>query len=150
MSDDQTVQGSTLRWSEPLAVESTAAVQRGQVARILHSLDTHPGLALTRIVKEGRCAGARTLLHRFADWPGHRRNPQWIVAVLHETGVDLIASADAPDAGGETPLHWAATTTMWTWSTLGSTPGGGHQPGRWGNQTPLDGARRAMAPELVA
>jgi uncharacterized protein len=48
-------------------------------------------------------------VHLFADWPGHRRNPQGIVAVLHEAGADLNASMDAPNSEGETPLHWAAS-----------------------------------------
>jgi uncharacterized protein len=66
-------------------------------------------VALARIVKDGERAGARTLLHLFADWPGHHRNRQGIVAVLHEAGADLNPSMDAPDSGGETPLHWAAS-----------------------------------------
>jgi uncharacterized protein len=44
-------------------------------------------------------------LHLFADWPGHRRNPQGVVAALAEAGADLNAASN----GGETPLHWAAS-----------------------------------------
>jgi hypothetical protein len=113
MSDGQATPGLTLRWNEPLAVEITAAVQRGQAARVQRLIDRHPGLARARIVKDGEAAGSRTLLHLFADWPGHRRNPQGIVATLHAAGADLDASMDAPDAVGETsaetPLHWAAS-----------------------------------------
>ena len=66
---------TTLRWNDPLAVEATAVVQRGQADRLRRLLDQHPELARIRIVKDGEAAGQRTLLHLFADWPGHRRNP---------------------------------------------------------------------------
>jgi ankyrin repeat protein len=94
-----------LRWNDPLAVEITAAVQRGQADRVRHLIEKHPGLGKAWIVKDGEAAGERSLLHLFADWPGHRRNPSEIVAVLHDAGADLNASMD----GGETPLHWAAS-----------------------------------------
>lgn len=98
-----------LRWNEPLAVEVTAVVQRGQADRVRHLLDKHPGLARARIVKDGESAGSRSLLHLFADWPGHRRNPREIVAVLVAAGADPNA-AMLPGAGHqETPLHWAAS-----------------------------------------
>jgi len=109
---------ATLRWNDPLAVEATGVVQRGQADRLLHLLDKHPELARIRIVKDGEAAGQRTLLHLFADWPGHRRNPQQIVAVLVAAGADPDAPgipADPgtpPPPGGqsqETPLHWAAS-----------------------------------------
>jgi hypothetical protein len=43
------------------------------------------------------------------DWPGHRRNPSGIVAVLAEAGADLDASMVGLDGPSETPLHWAAS-----------------------------------------
>jgi uncharacterized protein len=95
----------SLRWNEHLAQEITAAVQRGQAERVRHLIDKHPGLARAWIVKDGEAAGHRSLLHLFADWPGHRRNPRQIVTVLSEAGADLNASMD----GGEAPLHWAAS-----------------------------------------
>jgi hypothetical protein len=103
----------TLRWNDPLAVAATAAVQRGQADRLRRLLDKHPELARVRIVKDGEAAGHRTLLHLFADWPGHRRNPQQIVAVLVAAGADPDAPGIPGDQGGdqshETPLHWAAS-----------------------------------------
>lgn len=105
MSDDAETEELTLRWNEPLAVEITAAVQRGQSDRVTRLVNDHPGLARAWIVKDGEAAGWRLLLHLFADWPGHRRNPQGIVAALCEAGADLNAS----HAGGEAPLHWAAS-----------------------------------------
>ena len=99
----------TLRWNEPLAVEATAAVQRGQADILRRLLARHPGLARAWIVKDGEAAGARSLLHLFADWPGHRRNPRDIVTTLAEAGANLDASPDGPNGPGETPLHWAAS-----------------------------------------
>jgi uncharacterized protein len=109
MSADESTPELTLRWNEPLAVEITGVMQRGQAEQLRHLLDKYPDLARARIMKDGESAGARTLLHLFADWPGHRRNPQEIVSVLHQAGADLNASMDAPDSDGETPLHWAAS-----------------------------------------
>jgi uncharacterized protein len=105
LSDDAQAQELTLRWNEPLAVEITAAVQRGQGDRVTRLVNERPGLARAWIVKDGEAAGWRSLLHLFADWPGHRRNPRGIVAALSEAGADLNASHD----GGEAPLHWAAS-----------------------------------------
>jgi hypothetical protein len=99
----------TLRWNDSLAVEATAAVQRGQTDRLRRLLDKHPELARARIVKDGEAAGQRTLLHLFADWPGHRRNPQQIVAVLVAAGADPDAPGIPGDQSQETPLHWAAS-----------------------------------------
>jgi uncharacterized protein len=70
------------------------------------AVEEHRGLARSRIVKDNEAAGSRTPLHLFADGPGHRRNPQAIVAVLREAGADLDAS-DVPDRVGETPRSWA-------------------------------------------
>jgi uncharacterized protein len=105
MSDRQSDLSMTLRWNEPLAVEITAAVPRGQAELVTLLVEEHPGLARAWIVKDGEAAGERSLLHLFADWPGHRRNPAEMVTALHEAGADLNASKH----GGETPLHWAAS-----------------------------------------
>lgn len=99
--------GLELRWNEPLAVEATAAVQRGDSGRLRRLLAKHPGLARAWIVKDGEAAGSRTLLHLFADWPGHRRNPRQIVTVLADAGADLNAAVR--HGRTETPLHWAAS-----------------------------------------
>ena len=95
-------------WNDPLAVELTAAVQRGDAERLLRMLAQRPELARARIIADGDSAGSRTLLHLFADWPGHRRNPREIVQVLRDAGADPDASGD-PTKVAETPLHWAAS-----------------------------------------
>jgi uncharacterized protein len=96
--------GVSLPWNDPHAVELTAAVQRGDAERLRGMLAQRPELARARIIADGDTAGSRTLLHLFADWPGHRRNPREIVQVLRDVGADLDASGD-PAKVAETPLH---------------------------------------------
>jgi uncharacterized protein len=110
MADADSTPDMILRWNEPLAVEITAAVQRGQADRVRYLIEKHPGLAIVRIVKDGDGnAGSRTLLHIFADWPGHRRNPKEIVTVLVAAGAAPDATPNDPNGPAETPLHWAAS-----------------------------------------
>jgi len=95
----------TLRSDEPLAVELTAALKRGEVDRLSRLLATDPWLALS-IVQNPK-GGGRSPLHLFADWPGHNPNAA-IVQMLAAAGADL----DVPAEGmwhRETPLHWAAS-----------------------------------------
>lgn len=54
---------------EPLAVELTAVLKRGDVNRLVQLLAADPGLVHSVIVEAK--GGGRTLLHLFADWPGH-------------------------------------------------------------------------------
>lgn len=51
-----------LRWNDPLAVDLTATVQRGDAARLRRILARRPEFARVRIVKDGESAGTRTLL----------------------------------------------------------------------------------------
>jgi ankyrin repeat protein len=95
-----------LRADEPLAIELTAALKQGDVARLEELLAAEPTLA--RCVVENEKGGGRTTLHLFADWPGHCPNTSAIVNLLAAHGADL----DAPAVGmwhHETPLHWAAS-----------------------------------------
>ncbi|MGH9044263.1 MAG: hypothetical protein ACRDVP_05410 [Acidimicrobiales bacterium] len=108
MNEHESPEEVSLRSNEPLAVELTAAVQRGDAERLRRLLDKRPELARVRIIAQGDTFPSRTLLHLFADWPGHRRNPQGIVAVLQAAGADLDASGD-PTKVAEAPLHWAAS-----------------------------------------
>jgi uncharacterized protein len=86
---------------DPRAFEFTAAVNRGDAARLRALLATDPGLATALI-------NSRTPLHLFADAPGGRPNPAEVVSALVEAGADVNAHA-AGMGHHETPLHWAAS-----------------------------------------
>ncbi|HEX3830886.1 MAG TPA: ankyrin repeat domain-containing protein [Solirubrobacteraceae bacterium] len=89
---------------DPLAKAAVEAVVAGDVEAVTQLLGEHPELATARVVS----GGERTLLHLFADYPGHRPRPREMVAVLHEAGADI----NAPYVGeshSETALHWAAS-----------------------------------------
>jgi uncharacterized protein len=96
----------TLRHDEPLAVELTAILKQGDVSRLAQLLAADHGLAGSVI--EDAKGGGRSLLHLFADWPGHNPNPGLIVRALAAHG----AALDVPAIGmwhREAPLHWAAS-----------------------------------------
>jgi len=96
----------TLRSDEQLALELTAALKQGEVERLGRLLAPDPGLADCVVVNSS--GGGRSLLHLFADWPGHNPNAAAIVRMLAGAGADL----DRPASGmwhRETPLHWAAS-----------------------------------------
>jgi ankyrin repeat protein len=96
----------TLRNDEPLAVELTMVLKAGQPDRLRELLAIEPGLAGCLV--EGPKGGGRTLLHLFADWPGHNPNAAAIVETLAVAGADLDAPAVAM-WHRETPIHWAAS-----------------------------------------
>ena len=108
MAEPEPAEEVSLRWNDPVAVSLTAAVQQGDAERLRQMLAKRPELARARIIAQGDTLPTRTLMHLFADWPGHRRNPQGIVAVLQAAGAELNASGD-PAKVAETPLHWAAS-----------------------------------------
>jgi ankyrin repeat protein len=96
----------TLRSDEPLAMEVAAALKQGEVELLRRLLAADPGLA-DCVVADPK-GGGRTLLHLFADWPGHSPNATAIVQTLAAAGSVL----DAPAVGmwhRETALHWAAS-----------------------------------------
>ncbi|HLZ01899.1 MAG TPA: ankyrin repeat domain-containing protein [Bradyrhizobium sp.] len=96
----------TLRASDPRAIELTAALKQGDVARLERLLAGEPALANCLVTDQK--GGGRTTLHLFADWPGHCPNAGAIVKILAAAGADL----DAPAVGAwhrEAPLHWAAS-----------------------------------------
>lgn len=100
--------GLLLPDDDPLAVEATDAIHRGDVADLRRLLRENPGLSRAGIVTT-TCsrAGIRTLLHVLTDWPAGTVNGPAIVAVLVRAGADV----DASFVGGhaEKPLHWAAS-----------------------------------------
>jgi uncharacterized protein len=98
--------GVLLTPHDALAVESTRAIKSGDVEVLERLLREHPDLATARI--QGRKGGWRTLLHVAADWPGFFPNAPESVRVLIAAGAEVDARTEAQ--GGETPLHWAASS----------------------------------------
>jgi ankyrin repeat protein len=97
-----------LREDDPVAVAARTALRAGDVEALSRLLQEHPDLARCRIVSARARGGTRTLLHVFADWPGHNPNPREVVALLKRAGADLDAPAEG--ASAETALHWAASS----------------------------------------
>lgn len=96
-----------LRYDEPLAAELTAVLKRGDVAGLSRLLAAEPSLVCS--VVEDAKGGGRSLLHLFADWPGHNPNAGPIVEALAAAGADLDAAALGM-WHREVPLHWAASS----------------------------------------
>lgn len=90
---------------DPLAIEATAAVQRGDVEAVSRLLAAQPSLATTRV---GDATMSRTLLHALTDWPGKVPNGPVIARLLLSAGADVNARFAGPHT--ETPLHWAASS----------------------------------------
>lgn len=96
-----------LRYDEPLALELTASLKRGDVDRLSRLLATDRRLSCC-IVEDAK-GGGRSPLHIFADWPGHNPNCGAIVQALVADGAD----PNMPAVGmwhREAPLHWAASS----------------------------------------
>lgn len=89
------------------AVAVTAAIQSGDVPGLRRLLDAHPGLAAGRIVRRGKGAGERSLLHIATDWPGRRPETARVIRTLVAAGAD--PAARFVGAHAETPLHWATS-----------------------------------------
>jgi len=89
---------------DPLARAAVQAVVAGDVEAVKELLNEHPELATARVVS----GGERTLLHLFADYPGHRPRPREMVAALQQAGADINASY-VGESHSETALHWAAS-----------------------------------------
>jgi hypothetical protein len=105
MSDGDTDPATTLRWNDPLAVEVTAAVQRGQADRVRQLLEDHPGSARVGIVKDGEAAptstgsvGGRDAARRRPASPGDRSR--------------------ALARGARRPSRWRAQVTTSGWCGL--------------------------------
>src|SRR6516225_7294032 len=129
-----TMECRTLRSDEPLAIELTTALKRGEVVQIKQLLAATPGLA--RCVVENPKGVGRSPLHVFADWPGHNPNAAAIVEMLIAAGADIECTGSSIDGGA--PLssavgygQWAAArrlvergarTLLWHEAALGPMP----------------------------
>ena len=83
--------------------ELGAAIQAGEVDAVRRIIAENPGLVTGPL---GGRFQTRTALHVAADWPGYFPNGPQIVRLLLAEGAD----PDAGSPGGETPLHWAASS----------------------------------------
>jgi len=99
----------TLPHGDPVAVELTSAIHRGDLDALRRLLAERPELASARMIgRKGLEGGWRTPLHAAADWPGYFPAAPAAVDLLLEAGAD-----PNDDTGGgrpETPLHWAASS----------------------------------------
>jgi uncharacterized protein len=139
VSEAESDPGLTLRWNEPLAVAITGVVQRGQADQLRHLLDKYPGLARARAGIRLVERGARTNLYQASA-----------LGLVDRVRGEL-ATDPRPDTERVTAAFWVAC-------------GGGHEAVAelllakganinwvgWGDETPLDVARRAEALKLVA
>lgn len=99
----------TLPYGDPVAVDMTSVIQRGDLNRLRQMLGERPELASVRMIgRKGLEGGWRTPLHVAADWPGYFPGAPAAVAVLLEAGAD--PNDDTGGACPETPLHWAASS----------------------------------------
>src|SRR5262245_18781533 len=83
-----------------------AAIQAGDLATVRTILAAHPRLATAPLGGRFR---SRTTLHVVTDWPGYFPNGPQVVRILLAAGADPDTR---PDMGGETPLHWAASSDV--------------------------------------
>ena len=79
------------------------AIRRGDLPAVRQVLAEHPDLASASL---GGRFKTRTALHVVTDWPGYSPNGPEIVRILVVAGAD----PNAGSPGGESPLHWAASS----------------------------------------
>lgn len=95
-----------LEQTDPVAVDFARAIKAGDVPALESLLRDNPDLATAHII--GRRGGWRTGLHLVTDWPGFFPNGPETVEVLVAAGAELDERTE--EGGGETPLHWAASS----------------------------------------
>lgn len=88
--------------SDP-AVELVLAIRAGDIDAVQRVVADTPRLVTDPL---GGPFKTRTALHVVADWPGYFPNGPQIVRLLLAAGAD----PNTRSPGGETPLHWAASS----------------------------------------
>jgi ankyrin repeat protein len=86
--------------SAEVADSVVEAIHSGDIAQLRRLLAAHPEVASDK---------SRSPLHAVTDWPGYFPNGPEIVRLLVEAGAD----PNTRQPGGETPLHWAASSDDW-------------------------------------
>ena len=87
----------------PTDEDAYFVIRAGDVERLSGLLRAHPGLASRRL---GGPARGCTPLHVVSDWPGYFPNGPLVARLLIAEGAEV----DARPEGGETPLHWTASS----------------------------------------
>jgi ankyrin repeat protein len=96
--------------TDQIAAELTLAIKGGDIPALERLLAARPGLATARITgPKGPDGGIRTPLHIVADWPGYFPAGPAIASILLRSGADPDVRT-AEGRGGETPLHWTASS----------------------------------------
>jgi ankyrin repeat protein len=85
------------------AMTLAVAIQCGDLTALRQVLAEYPELASAPL---GGQFKTRTALHVATDWPGYFPNAPRVVRLLIEAGAD----PNSLRPGGETPLHWAASS----------------------------------------
>jgi hypothetical protein len=93
---------------DPAAIALVLAIKAGDVDGLAALLADRPELARASIVDPGCGPGGRSSLHLVADWPGHLPHGAEMVRQLVAAGA-AVDARPGPD-GGETALHWAASS----------------------------------------
>jgi hypothetical protein len=95
----------TLPHGDPIAVELTAAIHRGDLNALRRMLGDRPELATARMIgRKGIEGGWRTPLHAATDWPGYFPAAPDTVAMLLEARADPNEHTDGDRP--ETPCTW--------------------------------------------
>ncbi len=94
-----------MRSADPNAEAAVTAVRSGDVDALAQVLTEAPDLAHAPVPGYR----GRTLLHIATDWPGYLPNGPQVVRVLIAHGADPNHRF-GDGKGGETPLHWAASS----------------------------------------
>lgn len=98
----------TLPHADPVAVEMTSVIHRGDLDRLGRLLGERPELASVRMIgRTGLEGGWRTPLHVAADWPGYFPRASAAVGLLLDLGPPAAAPGSPTSACGTCPCDKA-------------------------------------------